>query len=192
VGVSSLHDHALNNIRYIREAMERASAFTSIPGWGGVAIGISAVITAIIAHSRPASEWLLIWLCDAVLAAIIGGATMAWKASRAGVTFRSKAARRFFASYFAPIFTAAVLTLVLWRTGAIAALPPVWLMLYGTSFISSGAFSIRVVPVMGLCFVILGLAASLVPFSAANILLGIGFGGLHILFGYIIARSYGG
>lgn len=190
--MSSLHDHALNNIRYIRETMERASAFTSIPGWGGVIIGISAIITAVIAHSRPSGEWLLIWLGDAVVAAIIGGGTMAWKARRARVSFGSKAARRFFVSYFAPLFTAAVLTLVLWRAGAIEALPAVWLLLYGTSFVSSGAFSIRVVPVMGLCFMVLGVAASFVPFSAANILLGIGFGGLHILFGYIIARSYGG
>jgi len=190
--VSSLHDHALNNIRYIREAMERASAFTSIPGWGGVAIGITAVIAAIIAHSRPPDEWLMIWLCDAAVAATIGGVTMVWKARRAGVSFGSKAARRFFVSYFAPLFTAAVLTLVLWRAGAIDALPAVWLMMYGTSFISSGAFSIRVVPVMGLCFMILGLAASFVSFPAANILLGLGFGGLHILFGSIIARSYGG
>lgn len=190
--MSSLHDHALNNIRYIREAMERASAFTSIPGWGGVVIGITAIVTAAIAHSRPANEWLLIWLCDAAVAATIGGAAMAWKARRAGVSFRSKGARRFFVSYFAPLFAGAVLTLVLWRAGAIDALPAVWLLLYGTSFVSSGAFSIRVVPIMGLCFMILGLAACFVSFSPANILLGIGFGGLHILFGSIIARSYGG
>lgn len=190
--VSSLHDRAVDNIRYIRETMERASAFTSIPGWGGVAIGITAVIAAIIAHGRPPDQWLLIWLGDAVLAAIIGSTSMIWKARRAGLSFRSKAARRFFVSYFAPVVSAALLTFVLWRAGVFIALPAVWLLLYGTSFISSGAFSIRVVPIMGICFMILGLAACFVPFSAANILLGIGFGGLHILFGYIIARSYGG
>jgi len=190
--VSSIHDQALSNIRYIREAMERATAFTSIPGWGGVVIGVTAIITAAIAHSRPPNEWLLIWLSDAVVAASISAATMVWKARRAGVSFASKAARRFFVAYFAPLISAAVLTFVLWREGAIDALPAVWLLLYGTSFVSSGAFSIRVVPIMGLCFMILGLAVCFVPFSAANILLGIGFGGLHILFGYIIARSYGG
>jgi hypothetical protein len=190
--VSSLHDHALNNIRYIRDAMERASAFTSIPGWGGVVIGITAIATAAIAHGRPPGEWLVIWLGDAVVAAMIGGATMIFKARRAAVSFSSRAARRFFVSYFAPLFAAAALTFVLWRAGSINTLPALWLLLYGTSFISSGAFSIRVVPVMGLCFVILGLAACFVSFPAANILLGIGFGGLHILFGYIIARSYGG
>ncbi len=190
--MSSLHDHAADSIRYIRETMERASAFTSIPGWGGVAIGISAVITSIIAHSRPQHQWLLIWLGDAAVSAIIGATTMTWKAQRAGLSFRSKTARRFFVSYFAPVFSAALLTFVLWRAGAFNALPAVWLLLYGTSFISSGAFSIRVVPIMGVCFMILGLAACFVPFPAANILLGLGFGGLHILFGYIIARSYGG
>ncbi len=187
-----MHDHALSNIRYIRETMERASAFTSIPGWGGVAIGITAVVTAVLAQWRPPGQWLLVWLCDAVIAAGIGAVTMVWKARRAGVSFASKGARRFFISYFAPIMSAALLTVVLWRIEAIEPLPALWLLLYGTSFVSSGAFSIRVVPIMGLCFMILGLAACLVPFAMANILLGVGFGGLHIIFGLIIARSYGG
>jgi len=39
--------------------MERATAFTSIPGWGGVGVGITALAAATYAHRvvyRP--EWL--------------------------------------------------------------------------------------------------------------------------------------
>jgi hypothetical protein len=188
-----IHEHAFDNLRYIREAMERASAFTSIPGWGGVLVGVSGVITAVIAHPGPASkEWLWTWLVDAFVAALIGSVAMARKAKKANVSFTGAPARRFFVSYLAPIVAAAILTLLLARMGVFAALPATWLLLYGASFISSGAYSIRVVPVMGVCFMVLGLMACFVPFTIGNLLLGAGFGGLHIIFGYVIARSYGG
>lgn len=189
-----IHEHALDNLRYIREAMERATAFTSLPGWGGVAVGVTAVLTAMLAHGATGTpaKWLLLWLADAVVAAAIGGATMARKARRANVSFTGAPARRFFMSYFAPIVAAAILTLFLARAGHVAALPPVWLLLYGAAFISTGASSIPVVPVMGACFMIAGTIAGFVPFIAANALLGAAFGGLHILFGFVIARKYGG
>jgi hypothetical protein len=188
-----IHQHALNNLRYIREAMERASAFTSIPGWGGVGVGITATIAAVVAQRFIARrEWIYIWLGEAVLAAILAGVTMAIKARRANVSFTGGPARRFFMSYFAPIVAAAVLTILLARIGARSAMPATWLLLYGASFIGSGAFSIRVVPVMGVCFMLLGVAAVFTPFAIDNMLLGAGFGALHIIFGFIIARSYGG
>jgi hypothetical protein len=185
----SLQDHALDNIRFIREAMERAGSFTSIPGWGGVIIGVTAAACAAVAHGRGATrEWLWIWLGEAALAAVIGAVTIARKAKGAGTSLASPAARRFFVSYAAPLVSGAVLTFTLPPAG----LPGIWLLLYGTSFVSSGAFSIRVVPVMGVCFMVLGAVACFVPFAAANALLGVGFGGLHIIFGLIIARRFGG
>lgn len=105
--------------------------------------------------------------------------------------FTAAPSRRFFASYFAPLIAAAVLTFVLWRGGLFAAMPAMWLLLYGTSFVSSGTFSIRFIPVMGLLYMLLGLAAAVMP-DAGNVLMGAGFGGLHLIFGLVIARRYGG
>lgn len=188
-----IHEHALHNLRYIREAMERAGAFTSIPGWGGVVVGITAIAAAGIApRLGDAQSWLLAWLAEAVIAAAIASVAMIRKAHRAHVSFRGAPARRFFCSYFAPIVAGAVLTFFFARHGWFAALPAMWLLLYGASFVASGAYSIPVVPVMGVCFMILGLVACFVPFAAANALLGAGFGGLHVIFGIRIARSYGG
>lgn len=188
-----IRDHALSNLRYIREAMERASAFTSIPGWGGVGVGVTAIIAAVLAGRAGLSRtWMLIWLGEAVVAAVIAGVAMIRKAARSNVSFRGTPARRFFISYFAPIVAGAVLTIFLARHGFHAALPPAWLLLYGASFISSGAYSIPTVPVMGVCFMLLGIAACFVPFALANALLGAGFGGLHVVFGWVIARRYGG
>ncbi len=175
--------------------MERASAFTSIPGWGGLLIGMTAVGAAVLAHPLTATDpqrWLMVWLAEAPLAAVIALVAMRRKGARAGVTLTSPPARRFFTSYAAPLGAGAVLTFVLQRAGAFGAMPAAWLLLYGASFISSGAFSIRVVPVMGLCFMTLGVGAALSSFPTGNILLGAGFGGLHIVFGLLIARRYGG
>lgn len=188
-----IHEHALNNLRYIREAMERASSFTSIPGWGGVAVGVTAVIATLVAHSAATWRvWLVTWLTEAIVAAIIAGVTMMRKAGRAGVSFRETAARRFLVSYFAPIVAGALLTIFLWRAGFYRAMPAAWLLIYGASFVSSGAYSIPVVPVMGACFMTLGAIACFVPFTVANALMGAGFGLLHVVFGVIIARRYGG
>lgn len=194
VMADALHDHAAESLRFIRETMERAGSFTSIPGWGGFAIGVSAIAAGIAAQrvTDAPRTWLAIWLADAVLAAVIGAVTIAVKGRRVGTSFTNGVARRFFVSYFAPLITGALLTIVLFRAGAFAAMPAAWLLLYGCAFVSSGAFSIRVVPVMGVCFMLLGIAAAAVPFAAANVLLGAGFGGLHVVFGVLIARRYGG
>lgn len=190
-----LREHALDNIRFIRDAMERAGSFTSIPGLGGVGVGVTAIVTTLVAQpflGRSLRMWLATWLTEAVVAAAIGFGTMALKARRSEAAFMSGAAKRFFISYFAPLVAGAVVTLALVRTEAYSAIPSTWLLLYGTAFVSSGAFSIRVIPMMGVAFMLLGALAALVPLGAANILLGVGFGGLHIIFGFIIARSYGG
>jgi hypothetical protein len=190
---AAIHEHALSNLRYIRETMERATAFTSIPGWGGVWVGLTGLAAAVIAHqAADGAAWLTVWLVDAVVAVSIAAVTMARKAKRANVSFRDPAARRFFVSYLAPIAAAAAVTLVLARGGVYDALPAVWLLLYGASFVSSGAYSIPVVPVMGVCFMLLGLVACFVPFAAGNALLGVGFGAVHVVFGVVIARRYGG
>jgi hypothetical protein len=191
----ALQDHAASSLRYIRDTMERAGSFTSIPGWGGVAIGVVAILTTVISQPhtslRP-QTWLLIWLGCAAVAAVIGASAMARKGKRAGVSLTSHVARRFFIAYFSPLIAGAVLTLTLWQDGSFRALPAVWLLLYGSAFISSGAFSLRVIPVMGAAFMALGVAAAFLPLAYSNALLGAGFGCLHVGFGFVIARNYGG
>jgi hypothetical protein len=191
----ALHERALDNIRFIRQTMERAGSFSSIPGVGGAIVGGTAIIAALVAQpfaDVDPSRWLTIWLVEAGVAAVIGAAAMTAKALRARVSLVSGPARLFFVSYFAPMISGAILTLALAHAHAYGPLPGLWLLLYGTAFVSSGAFSMRVIPIMGICFMTLGAASLVVPFAAANAILGLGFGGLHLIFGWIIARRYGG
>lgn len=189
----ALDDHARENLRYIRETMERAGSFTAVPGWGGVALGITALGAAFVAAQQNSREaWLIVWLIEAAIALAIATFSALMKARRAHDSLLSGPARKFALSFVPPVFAGGVLTYVLLHAGLAAAVPGTWLLLYGTGVMTAGSFSIRAVPFMGLCFVVLGTVALFCPASWADILLGAGFGGFHIIFGAIIARNYGG
>lgn len=188
-----IEDHARDNLRFIRETMERAGSFTAVPGGGGVAIGITALGAAVIASRQGSSRaWLAAWLIEAAIAIVIAGWTMFSKARETAVSLAAGPARRFAYSFAPPVFVAAFLTLILFRIGEVGLLPGVWLLLYGAAVVTGGAFSIRVVRLMGLCFMVIGTVALFCPPSWGDALLAAGFGGFHILFGALIARKYGG
>jgi hypothetical protein len=189
-----LHAHAMENLRFIRDAMARASEFTAVPGWGGVMMGASALVAAPISGPPDGSiGWLLIWLGDAAIAATIAIVAMTRKARRSGAPLSSLApAHRFALAYVPPLVAGVILTPVFATMGLMARLPGCWLLLYGTAVTTGGAFSVRVVPIMGLCFMALGVIAFVAPASWGHWLMAIGFGGLHVVFGLIIARNYGG
>jgi len=192
-GPVALDDRARDNIRFIRETMERATSFTAVPGWGGVAMGITAIGAAVIASQESTSlAWLLTWIGEAAMAIAIAVWTTYTKAREAGTAVLSGPGRRFAYSFAPPLIVGVLLTLLLARIGSLAAAPGVWLLLYGTAVVTGGAFSIRIVPLMGLCFMVLGAVALFCPAGWGNALLGAGFGGLHIIFGAVIARKYGG
>jgi len=173
--------------------MARATAFTAVPGWGGVLMGCTALATA--ALSGPpddGSRWLWLWLSDAAVAATIGLAAFVWKARRSGVPIAGNATRRFALAFVPGIVAGAVLTVAAVRTGWLGRLPGCWLLLYGTAVSSGGALSIPAVPVMGGALMLLGVLAFLAPAAWGHYFLAAGFGVLQIVVGFVIARRYGG
>jgi hypothetical protein len=188
-----LHAHAMDNIRFIRETMEGAAAFTAVPGKGGVAMGLTAVAAAVIAARQPSTErWLVTWLAEGFVAFVLGVFAMAHKARAAGTSLLSRPGRKFGLGLAPPMLAAGLFTFVLYQAGLSALMPGTWLLLYGVGVTSAGAFSVRVVPAMGLCFMAAGAAALFAPAAWGNWLLAAGFGGLHIVFGILIAWRYGG
>ncbi|MBL8151158.1 MAG: hypothetical protein JNN15_14625 [Blastocatellia bacterium] len=188
----ALHARAMDNLRFIRETMESASSFTAVSGWGEVATGVTALVAAYLAAKQTSSgRWLLVWLFEAALSLLIAAVMMNRKAKAASTPLLSKPGWKFTLSFSPPMFVGALLTIVLYRAGLAGNLPGMWLLLYGTGVVTGGAFSVKIVPVMGLCFMILGTIA-LFYCSVGNLFMAVGFGGLHIIFGLIIARRYGG
>ncbi len=186
-----LQSQAYDNLRFIREAMESSGSFTSVPGWGGIFMGLSALGAAALTELLP-ERWLAIWLLCALLAFAIGGSAMVHKARSQGVRLSRGVGRRFLLSLTPPLLVAALFTVALTRGGATELVPATWLLLYGAGVITGGAFSVRLVPVMGACFMALGIVALFAPAAWSNALLATGFGGCHLVFGAVIARRYGG
>ena len=188
-----MHEHAIDNLRYIRGMMERAGSFTAVPGWGGVAMGFTALTAAVIASmQRSQNAWLATWVVEGLLALMIGLWAIQRKAKAAHLSLRSEPARKFVLSFAPPVAAGAALTLGLMRMGVIAPIPGVWLLMYGTAVVTGGTFSAPVVPIMGSAFMVEGALALFAPAAWGDALLAFGFGGLHILFGALIARRYGG
>ncbi|WP_411278430.1 hypothetical protein [Gemmatimonas sp.] len=201
----ALHDRALQDLSFIRRTMEGAASFTDVPGWGLVGVGATALVAAPLAHrqSDPA-RWLTVWIVAAVIGASVGGVAMLAKMRRRvghGVTLRlSVPARKFLFSFWPAILVGAVLTLALVDPYApgiaphltARVLPGLWLLLYGMGVMTAGTFSIRAVPLMGFGFIALGVLSLFVPAANGDVMMALGFGVLHAVFGVRIARRHGG
>jgi hypothetical protein len=184
---------AADHLRYIRETMESAAEFTAVPGWGGSAMGITALAAAYFASIQATSlRWLSVWLVEAAVAFAIAAPAAATKAHRANAKLLSGPGRKFLLSFVPAIVAGGLLTYALVHAGLFVALPGTWLLLYGTGIVTSGAFSVRAVPIMGLCLMLLGAGALLAPPQWGDAFMAAGFGGVQIGFGLWIAKRYGG
>ena len=188
----ALHDRAMDNLRYIRETMERATAFTGISGWGEIVIGVSALFASAIASQQATfNAWLSVWIAEGLISLLIAGWSMDRKARAIEMPLGSGPGRKAVFSLTPPMIAGGLLTIVLVQAGLTNAIPGVWLLLYGTGVITGGMYSVRVVPIMGICLMALGALALFSP-AYSNWFMAAGFGGLHLVFGAIIVRKYGG
>jgi hypothetical protein len=197
VGIKSsdrnLTPNLADDLRFIRDTMERSAAFTAVSGWGYMLIGLTALGTAWLAARQISSfAWLRVWLAEGLLAVAIGLLSCTWKANRRGLPLFSGPARKVALGLAPPLVAGAFLTFLLFRANLPSVLPATWLLLYGAGIMTGGAFSVAILPVMGLCFMLLGGFAVLAPAAWGSWFLAAGFGGLHMIFGLLIARRHGG
>ncbi len=190
---------AMESLQLIRETMERSAQFTALPGRGIMLAGATALITSVIAarYSHWISRWISVWLVEAPIAATIAVVAGYRKASRLGLPLWSGPGRRMLVALAPPIFAGAVLTVALYMNNyqfrLATVIPGVWLLLYGTALMAAGAHSVPPIPLMGAAFLVLGavVLAANAPFLM-NAAMALGFGGLHLGFGWYIAKKHGG
>lgn len=189
----SLGSRAIDNLQFIRDTMERSTHFTAVPGYGAVLMGATAIAAAYISSTQTYLwDRLIVWIAEAFLAFAIGLLAMWQKSKLANTPLTSAPAKKFAISFLPPVVCGIAITLGLWRYSYYEVMMPVWIMLYGAAVVTGGAFSVRVVPVMGWCFMIIGAIGFALPPGYGNILMASSFGMLNIVGGLVIARRYGG
>ena len=189
----SISDRAADNLKFIRETMERSTHFTAVPGYGGMLMGATAVVAAYIAAQQPyRRDRLIVWLTEACLAFAIGLLAMWQKSKIAKTSLLSAPARKFAFGFAPPLVAGVAITLGLWRYELYDMMAPVWMVLYGAAVATGGAFSVRIVPVLGWMFIAVGAITFALPAGYGNYMMGASFGLLHIIFGAVIAKRYGG
>jgi len=189
----ALHDRAMDNLRYIRETMERSASFTHVSGIGWALMGLTALITAAATwRVTDPQAWLGTWVIAACISVSVAVFMMARKSRAEGMSLMSGPGRKFAWNVIPPLAAGAVLTVVIGQAGYVELLPGLWLLLYGTSVVTGGSYSVRPIPVMGMVFMLTGGIALLSPAGWGNAFMAIGFGGLHIVFGTLIWRKHGG
>ena len=140
----SMRDHAANDVTFIRSAMERSSAFTAIPGRGGMVTGLIGLIAAVVAARQPTRDrWLGVWLVAAAIAVVVELMTMVWKARRARLTLTGANTRRFALGLAAPLVAGAAITYELWTVRSFTVMAPAWLLLDGGLQFGFGAYIAR-------------------------------------------------
>lgn len=188
----NLDTHAMATLRYIRDSMDAAGG-VAVPGSAGIAMGIVGLAATVLSLlPQLAAHWFAIWLVAAPIAAVAGALLMARSASVVSFIGAGKPGRKLLLGLMPSLFAGAVMTGVLWRANYLDAAPGIWLLLYGCALLSASAFTKAMVRWMGGCFVALGVLALLAPLPSQIPLLGLGFGGLHIIFGVLIARGVHG
>lgn len=202
-GVVYLHERAMENLGFIRDTLERSTPFTSVSGWGLVGMGLYSIIGGWVASLRLDPDWWInSWVTVGVGGFFMGLVAMVWKMKQEPRPARLYALRHFAGSLFPPILAGAVLTEVFYEQQLTPLLPGMWLMLYGAGVTTGGAFSVRVLPLMGLLFMLLGILSFFLPIptrlpmmstlKASDLYMMCGFGVFHLMFGITIIRKYGG
>jgi hypothetical protein len=183
-----IDSHAAATLRYIRDSMEGAASFV-VPGSAGIALGVIGLLAAALSSAPTLHEyWIGIWLTAALAAAGVGSALLVRESSLRGLRLIGTPIRKFALCLVPSLAAGLIMTAVHWSYGNLHAIPGSWLLFYGCALISASTVTTRTIGILGGSFAVLGVLALLLPGGAQIMMLGAGFGGLHIIFGILIGR----
>ena len=189
----NLQHEAENNLRYIRQAMERAERVSAVSGVGGMAMGFCAFLaTAVASMFATLPAQLAVWIGTAFISLLCGAAATWLKARQLHTPLFGDASKRFLTCLVPALMVGAILSWLLWPTPQNILLPAVWMLLYGCGVLAAGTYAAAPVMQMGFCFLGAGLIMTALPAGWENFGLGLVFGGLHLYFGWQVFRNHGG
>lgn len=183
-----LDSHAAATLRYIRSSMEGA-VLLAVPGSAGIVLGTIALLAAALCLAPELHKyWLEIWLSAALLGAVLGSILIVRESSLRDLRLVGTPLLKFALCLAPSLGAGLVMTAVHWFGGNLHAIPGTWLFLYGCALLTASAATTRVIAALGAMFVLFGLVALLLPDDLQILMLGAGFGGLHIIVGILIGR----
>lgn len=197
-------DEARENLRVIRQTMERSTQYSTLSGWSGILIGVVALIGvyltdrqigAAIAQGHPVKTVHpalgMIWLSALVLAVGIEFACNKRRAVRVGKRVASRLGAHIILAALPAFFGCGVLTVFFYVHGLVSYIWGVWMLCYGLAICSVGLFSLRQVSYLGAAFVVAGALTLLFPVKLHLLMMALTFGGFHIVYGITMARRNG-
>lgn len=193
----------LDDLRDIREIMNRSSRFISLSGLSGIAAGVIALIGAFAAYRMVYSQQddlayntLLLSAENINRLVLIGALTLATAVGAAVFFTRSAAkkqqqklwdhgAKRLLINLAIPILAGGFLCIILLYQGHLALIAPLTLIFYGLSLVNASKYTLSEIRSLGLAEIVLGLLAA--KFIGFGLLFwAIGFGVLHIVYGVLM------
>jgi hypothetical protein len=187
-----LDSHTAATLRYIRSSMEGA-VLLAVPGSAGIVLGAIALMAAALCLVPELHKyWVAIWLGAALLGAVLGSILIVRESSLRELRLVDTPLRKFALCLSPSLGAGLVMTAVHWFGGNLHAIPGTWLLLYGCALLTASAATTRIIAALGALFVLFGLTALLLPDDLQILMLGAGFGGLHIVFGFLIGRMGSG
>ena len=183
-----LDSHAAATLRYIRASMEGAVVL-AVPGSAGIVLGGIALMAAMLCWAPGLHKyWLAIWLSAALIGAVVGSILIVRESSLRNLRLAGTPLFKFALCLSPSLGAGLVLTAVHWYGGNQHAIPGTWMLLYGCALVAASATTTRIIAALGGLFIVFGLTALLLPDHLQILMLGAGFGGLHIIFGFLIGR----
>lgn len=193
----------LQDLKEIKELMNKSSQFISLSGLSGILAGVYALIGAVIAYflienhteyyitleSQTFKLILLTALCVLVASLVTAYILTVNKAKKVGEKVWNASSKRLLINFFIPLVTGGIFAILLTRNEFFCLVVPTTLIFYGLACVNASKYTLRDVRYLGITEIIIGLLA--VEFSGYGLYFWVlGFGICHIVYGTVMHYKY--
>ncbi len=197
----------IEDLKEIKEIMNRSTRFISLSGLSGVSTGIIALTGAFIAHQSffKSQDYLvynavdinrddmihLLLMAFATLILSIGSAIFFTlrKTRQRNQSLFNQQSKELLINLLIPLITGGLLCLVLLLEGFVGLLPPLTLIFYGLALVNGSKYTLPEIRNLGLIEISIGLLA--IQFIQYGLVFwAFGFGLMQIIYGLIVQKKY--